>query len=538
MMVMRAFGSRRGLTSALLLPLLLSACATAPVPDPAQRPAGPSSVASSSASSAREALLAHYHGVNRLTWGASPSALARSAGRPFSAMLDEELAPGTAVLPAAAQAQIDALTLSQEPFATLMFDLEQQRRAADALKNDEEKRVAQQAYQQELNRLAREAATRHLLRALYSPRQVHEQMTWFWLNHFSVFQNKANIRAMVGHYEDRAIRPHALGRFRDLLGAAALHPAMLRYLDNEQNAVNRSNENLARELMELHTLGAGGPYTQKDVQELARVLTGAGVNLTSTNTPVARRELQGFYVRRGVFEFHPGRHDFNPKSLLGQPLQQRGLAEVEEALDRLARHPATARHISRKLVQYWLADPPPAALVDRVAQAFTASDGDIAFTLRTLLSSREFAQGAGRQFKDPMRFVVSALRLTHDDRVIQNPSTVLAWLNRLGQPPYGRQTPDGWPLDEAAWSSPGQMTARFEVARAIGSGSGGLFTPAGAAQGTPPPPGPTTPQAPRALYDQVLQHLVGSGTRAALAQAATPQEWNAFLLSSPELMRR
>jgi uncharacterized protein (DUF1800 family) len=252
--------------------------------------------------------------------------------------------------------------------------------------------------------------------------------------------------------------------------------------------------------------------------------------------------MQGFYVRRGVFEFHPGRHDFNPKSLLGQPLQQRGLAEVEEALDRLARHPSTARHISRKLVQYWLTDPPPAALVERVARAFTASDGDIAFTLRTLLGSREFAQGASRQFKDPMRFVVSALRLTHDDRVIQNTGPVLFWLNRLGQPLYGRQTPDGWPLDEAAWSSPGQMTARFEVARAIGLGSGGLFsssgTPTGTLPGPPQPPAPPTPQAPRALYDQVLQHHLGPGTRAALAQAATPQEWNTFLLSSPEMMRR
>jgi uncharacterized protein (DUF1800 family) len=499
---------------------------------------------------APQALLAHYHSVNRLTWGASASALAPSAGRDFPALLDEQLAPGPTLLPAAAQAQIDALTLSRQPFTTLMFDLEQQRRAADALKNDDEKRAAQQAYQQELTRLAREAASRHILRALYSPRQLQEQMTWFWLNHFSVFQNKANIRAMVGDYEDKSIRPHALGRFRDLLGAAALHPAMLRYLDNEQNAVNRSNENLARELMELHTLGAGGPYTQKDVQELARVLTGAGVNLTPTNTPVARREMQGFYVRRGVFEFHPGRHDFNPKSLLGQPLQQRGLAEVEEALDRLARHPATALHISRKLVQYWLTDPPPAALVERVARAFTASDGDIAFTLRALLGSREFAQGAGRQFKDPMRFVVSALRLTHDDRVIQNTGPVLFWLNRLGQPLYGRQTPDGWPLDEAAWSSPGQMTARFEVARAIGSGSGGLFSVQRTGPGTSAAPGagspqvpqipqaPQWPQAPRTLHDQVLKHLLGPRSQAALAQAATPQEWNTFLLSSPEMMRR
>ena len=229
-------------------------------------------------------------------------------------MLGEQLAPGPTLLPAAAQAQFDALTLSRHPFTTLIFDLEQQRLAADALKNDDEKRAAQQAYLQELTRLTREAASRHILRALSSPRQLQEQMTWFWLNHFSVFQNKANTRAMVGDYEVKAIRPHALGRFRDLLGAAAMHPAMLRYLDNEQNAVNRGNESLARELMELHTLGTGGPYTQKDVQELARVLTSAGVNLTRTNTPVAQRELQGFYVRRGVFEFHPGRQDFSPKA--------------------------------------------------------------------------------------------------------------------------------------------------------------------------------------------------------------------------------
>jgi uncharacterized protein (DUF1800 family) len=128
---------------------------------------------------------------------------------------------------------------------------------------------------------------------MYSPNQLHEQMSWFWLNHFSVFQNKANIRAMLGDYEDSAIRPHALGRFRDLLGATTRHPAMLRYLDNEQNAAGRINENLARELMELHTLGADGPYSQKDVQELARVLTGVGSNLLLADAPV-RRELQGF----------------------------------------------------------------------------------------------------------------------------------------------------------------------------------------------------------------------------------------------------
>jgi uncharacterized protein (DUF1800 family) len=520
------------------LALLLSACASAPAPQPAPGTARSATPATTS-SATRQDEQARYHWLNRLTWGASASGVAQSAGRDLSAQLEEQLAPGPATLPAAAQAQIDALTLGQQPFTTLVFNLEQRRRTADALKNDEEKRAAQQAYQQELTRLAREAATRHILRALYSPRQLQEQMTWFWLNHFSVFQSKANIRAMVGDYENTAIRPHALGRFRDLLGAVSLHPAMLLYLDNVQNAVNRTNENLAREMMELHTLGAGGPYTQKDVQELARVLTGAGINLTSTDTPVARRELQGDYVRRGVFEFHPGRHDFNPKTLLGQPLQQRGLAEVEEALDRLARHPATARHISRKLVQYWLSDQPPPALVERVAVAFSASDGDIAVALRTLLTSPEFTRAAGRQFKDPMRFVVSALRLTLDDRVIQNTGPVLFWLNRLGQPLYGRQTPDGWPLDEAAWSSPGQMTVRFEVARAIGSGAGGLFGSPGSTPPTPPTPSQAvTPLPSRTLYTQLLQHHLGPNTHAALAQASSPQEWTTFLLSSPEWMRR
>lgn len=527
------------------LALLLAACAapptsttppaTSPPSAPAPTPAKPASAAlASTGASAQATELLRYHWLNRLTWGASSSALAQATGQDASALLARQLAPGPATLPAAAQTQIAALTLSQKPFTALMIELEQRRRDADALKNDDEKKAAQQAYQQELNRLAREAASRHVLRALYSPRQLQEQMTWFWLNHFSVFQNKANLRAMVGDYEDTAIRPHALGRFRDLLGATALHPAMLRYLDNEQNAVNRINENLARELMELHTLGVDGPYTQKDVQELARVLTGAGINLTNTDTPVGRRELQAYYVRRGVFEFHPGRHDFTPKTLLGQPLQQRGLAELDEALDRLARHPATARFVSRKLAQYWLADNPPPALVERMAQAFSASDGDIAVTMRTLLSSPEFAQGAGLKFKDPMRYVVSALRLAYDERVILNTGPVLNWLNRLGQPLYGRQTPDGWPLDEGAWASPGQMTVRFEVARAIGSGSAGLFR----SEGPTPQEVPAFPQLANALYYQALQHNLGSSTRAALAQAGSPQEWATFLLSSPEMMRR
>ena len=190
MIATRPFTSSRA--SSWGLALLLSACAspptsttptaTAPQGAPAPTPVKPSPAALATTSAQTDDLL-HYHWLNRLTWGASSSALAQAAGQDANTMLAKQLAPGPATLPAAAQSQISALTLSQKPFPALMIELEQRRRDADALKNDNDKKAAQQAYQQELNRLAREAASRHVLRALYSPRQLQEQMTWFWLNH-------------------------------------------------------------------------------------------------------------------------------------------------------------------------------------------------------------------------------------------------------------------------------------------------------------------------------------------------------------------
>ena len=402
------------------------------------------------------------------------------------------------------------------------------------------------AWQQEMTRLARESAQRHLLRAVYSPRQVEEQMSWFWLNHFSVFQGKGEIRAMLADYEDSAIRPHALGRFRDLLGAVVRHPAMLQYLDNAQNAAGRINENYARELMELHTLGVDAGYTQHDVQELARVLTGVGVQTNPlAAAPRLPAQQQALYVRQGMFEFNPRRHDFGPKQFLGQPIHGQGMAEVDEALDRLARAPATARFISTKLAHYWLTDDAPAALIDRMAQTFQRSDGDIAATLRTLFSAPEFVAAAPGKFKDPMRYVVSALRLSYGATPILNVAPALGWLDRLGEPLYGRQTPDGYPLGDAAWVGSGQMDTRFEIAKAMGAGRPDLLrapSPPVAAGTVPPPAAPAAldvPEGARALYGQAPgADTLGPRTRQALAQAKSPQEWNALLLSSPEFMRR
>lgn len=442
--------------------------------------------------------------LDRLTWGpsaASAEAWTRRGRRDaLQALLHP---PDDPALPSPVQAAIDAMSITQTPLPALVLDLEQRRRDGD-----------RQDYQQRLNAVGREAASRSLLLALHSPHGLREQMTWFWFNHFSVAQSKSNLRALVGDYE-MALRAHALGRFSDLLVASATHVAMLRYLDNEQNAAGRINENHARELLELHTLGVDGGYSQRDVQELARVLTGLGVNLTETAPKVASK-LQPLYRREGLTEFHPGRHDLGDKTVLGQVLKGgRGWDEVLEQLGALARHPATARHVCRKLAVFLVADEPPAALVERLSQRFLASDGDIALTLEALCESPEFSASLGRQFKTPVHYVLSTLRLSADPAApMTDMAPAINALNRLGQSLYGRQTPDGYPLDERAWNGSGQMAARFEVARTLGRLKGAV------------------------PLDETLLRPMSERTRSVLAQARTPQERNVLLLSSPEFMLR
>ena len=505
-----------------LLASLLAACAAAPT--------GPFAGATTSVP---QSAVSDVAWLDRLTWGATPSSALelRRFGR--EAWLQRQLQPNpSAVLPDAVQAQISALTITRTPMPELVRALEAQRKSVAADADDAQRQAAQQAYQQEMTRLAREAASRMLLRVLYSPNQLQEQMSWFWLNHFNVHQYKGNLRAMIGDYEEQ-LHAHALGRFRDLLQASVFHPAMVRYLDNEQNAASRINENYARELLELHTLGVDGGYTQHDVQELARVLTGLGVNF-GDDAPRIKPALQPYYGRRGLVEFNPARHDFGDKQVLGQTVRGTGIAEIEQVLDRLARHPSTARFVSRKLAQYFVADAPPPALVERMARRFLDSDGRIAAVLQTMVESPEFNASLGAKFKDPLHYVVSAGRLAYDDKPILNTGPMLGWLNRLGEAPYNRQTPDGYPLDEVAWAGPGQMSTRFEVARAIGGGSAGLFK----TEGATPSERPAFPQLANPLYYDGIAPRLAPATRQALDQAKSAQEWNAFLLSSPEFMHR
>jgi uncharacterized protein (DUF1800 family) len=472
--------------------------------------------------------------VNRLTWGVSASSVAAFRRTGYDRWLNHQLHPSPFdALPPAAQAEIDALPVAQTPMAVLVVNLDARNKAANQLADPDQKKAAQTAYQQALNDLGRQAAARSLLRDLYSPDQLQEQLTWFWFNHFNVHVYKRDIRAMIGDYEDQAIRPHVLGRFRELLEATLRHPAMLRYLDNDQNAVGHINENYAREIMELHTMGVGSGYTQKDVQELARILTGVGVDL-SPNPPNLKPDYRPLYVRAGLFEFNPNRHDFGDKLFLGHVIKGSGFGEVEQALDILSREPATAHHVSMQLAAYFLGDTPPPGVVDRMADSFRRSDGDIAQVLNTLFRSREFAASLGHAFKDPAHYAISAVRLAYDDQVILNTGPIQGWLNRMAEGLFNHETPDGYPMTSAAWDGPGQMAVRFEIARQIGSGSAGLFKPEG--QGAVDRP--AFPHVENALYYDDLSQTLGVPTRTALGQAVSPQDWNTLFLSSPEFMRR
>ena len=473
--------------------------------------------------------------LDRLTWGINASSAAHLQAVGVDRWLGEQLHPAAdVVLPDAAQKQIEAMPdVHKFPFdIAVAFD--QQGKAANQITDPDLKKAAQQAYQQAMNDRGRQAVARSILRALYAPDQLRERMTWFWFNHFNVHQNKANIRIIVGDYESRAIHPFALGKFHDLLTATLYHPAMLRYLDNADNAAGHLNENYAREIMELHTMGVGSGYSQADVEALARILTGVGIDLKPED-PKLKPGLQAQLVREGAFEFNPARHDYGDKVFLGHTIKGRGLVEVDEAVDILVRHPATATHLARQIATYFVSENPPDALVRRMAQVFASSDGDIAAVLSAMIHAPEFAASlkSPARFKDPVQYVYSAVRLAYDDRVIFNTLPIQGWFNRMGEGLFNHETPDGFAMTSASWNGPGQMRVRFEIARQIGSGSSGLFKP----EGPNAVDQPAFPLIANSLYFNGLRQTLGATTLAALDQAISPQDWNTLFLSSPEFMR-
>jgi uncharacterized protein (DUF1800 family) len=382
--------------------------------------------------------------------------------------------------------------------------------------------------------IVQQAAEARILRAVLSQRQLQEVMVDFWYNHFNVFAGKDLDDLWIGDYEQRAIRPFALGRFRDLLFAVTKHPAMLVYLDNTLSTTptnpgaggNRGglNENFAREVMELHTLGVDGGYTQEDVVTLARVLTGWRVN---------RPDAREFPDYAAVFE--GARHDFGAKIFLGHPLRSRGKAEGEEALDILAKSPATARHIAFELAQYFVADDPPPTLVERLAERFLATDGNIREVLKIVFSSEEFWGSYALKYKTPYQFVLSLVRA--GGIPVGNVRPLLAAMSQLGMPLYGCLTPDGYKNTEDAWLSPDATTRRIGIAAAFARGDVAVTSlPVSALPGLPRDRSPAAPVDVGRL-EEILGATMTSQTRETVA-AAPPRLRVSLILGSPEFMRR
>jgi uncharacterized protein (DUF1800 family) len=474
--------------------------------------------------------------LNRVGWGAETVDAQTLATTGLVRYLKQQLNPtANDELPQDAQGQIAAMEISQKPIEEIIKEVKALQQQAQKAKGTPDYDAEQKAYQQKLSDLAREAQTRSLLRDLYSKNQLKEQLTWFWMNHFNVAQSKNDIRALIGDYEETAIRPHVLGKFRDLLAATAIHPAMLQYLDNFQNAKGHINENYAREIMELHTLGVGSGYTQQDVQQLARILTGMGVNF-SEQPPKLSPAVAYYYRGKDLFEFNPNRHDFGDKQFLGTTVKGRGIEEVDVALGILAAEPPTAQHISTQLAEYFCCDDPPTSLIQKMTASWQATDGDIKAVLEAMFAAPEFSASLAQKFKDPIHYAVSALRVAYGREVILNPQPLLNWLNRMSEPLYGHETPDGYPMTEAAWSGPGEMETRFEIARQVGLGHSGLFKlPTDPTTVKDPAPVPLIMQT---RYYQAVAPTLSPKTLNVLAQQQSPPEGNMLFLSSPEFMRR
>jgi uncharacterized protein (DUF1800 family) len=478
------------------------------------------------------------HVLNRLSLGPKPGDVERVQQMGVEQYIQQQLEPNSIPEPPSLNAQLQSLeTLSMSPVELAQDFGRPKQKTGDKLSPEDRK-----VYREKLRQIAEEAVRARLLRATASPRQLEEVMVDFWFNHFNVFANKGQDRLWIGSYEQQAIRPHVFGRFRDLLGATAHHPAMLFYLDNWQNTDPNSpgargrfkglNENYARELMELHTLGVNGGYTQKDVVTLAKILTGWTIQRPNAKNP----SPQGF-------RFDAKRHDSSPKVFLGKTIQSKGEAEGEEALNILAASPATARHISYQLAQYFVADKPPESLVNRLTQNYLSTGGNIKNLLKTLFSSSEFQDPKFYQakFKTPYQYVLSAVRATGVE--VRNVRPIYTTLQQLGMPLYGCQSPDGYKNTKDAWLNPDAMTRRLSFATALASGRIPLSAAPSKSLGrerSPQGPSQGSPIA-ASLHPIQLTQTLGNGFSLKTQQAIAnnpPQLQSALLLGSPEFMHR
>lgn len=444
----------------------------------------------------------NLHLLNRITFGPNSTDLEQIHRMGYFAYLEQQLNPDEISLPLPLKAKLDHFPLKNLSTRELY------------LKGNKEPVEAQKIFL--------EFAEMRLLQSIESPRQLYEVMVDFWFNHFNVSATKGLDRLWVGAFERDAIRPHALGKFSDLLLATAQHPAMLFYLDNWQNKAPKKkegiNENYAREVMELHTLGVDGGYTQADVIALAHILTGWGFILQDTPKHPA-----------ATFFFDPNAHDPSTQRVMGRDFGGQGIEGGVKALEFLANHPSTAKHIAFKLAQYFVEDNPPKDLVNQLAEKFRSTGGDIKSVLRMLFQSNYFMlpSNYNKKFKTPYRYIVSAVRLS--DVTIKNFRPLINQLRQLEMPIYSFETPDGYKNTKDEWLTPNALLNRITFANALSNGQLPL-------NAVPDSVGfqkiPVDPVAIEKISQKVFSEQILK-----LIQNAPAQDRPALILANPEMMR-
>jgi len=342
-----------------------------------------------------------------------------------------------------------------------------------------------------------------------------ERLVMFWSNHFCVSAAKGPVRVLAGAYEREVIRTHVLGRFGDMLRASAQHPAMLLYLDNAQSigpnskaGQNRGkglNENLAREILELHTLGVDGGYTQADVTSLARLLTG----WTIATEQMPRGEL-------GHFVFAPNRHEPGAWNVLGKRYESGGAEAGERCLTDLAKHPSTARHVARKIAVHFVSETPPPSLVSRLEESFHKTGGDLEALARSLATADEVWREPPRKIVPPYDFAVSLIR---GFELKAPPGEVARLSAALGQPLWQPPSPKGWPEEDNAWMGPSAVRERLRIAEKAAREVDRMADP-------------------RAVAEDLLGAALADSTRQAVARAETREQGFELLMMAPELLRR
>ncbi|MBN3727124.1 DUF1800 domain-containing protein, partial [Burkholderia sp. Ac-20379] len=388
------------------------------------------------------------------------------------------------------------------------------------------RQAVNKAIRKESVEVYRDAVDARVESALVTPAPFVERLVHFWANHFAVSVDKGQVAGLAGAFELEAIRPHVLGRFEDMLVAAEQHPAMQLFLDQtrsvgpDSRAALRAeardparkrglNENLAREIMELHTLGARSGYTQADVTEFARALTGWSV--------AGYRGPQPNDAPPGAFVFRPALHEPGVRTVLGRRYDQDGEAQARAVLQDLARAPATGRHLALQLARHFVADDPPPALTERIARAFEQSGGDLPTVYRALIDSPEAWSSANAKFKTPWDWTVSSLRGLGWTTLGNLKAAPL--LTQLGQPVWRPGSPAGYDDIAASWAAPDALVRRVEVAQRLAARTGDRVDP-------------------RALGATLFAGTLGDATSTAVSRAESTTTALALLLVSPDFQRR